>query len=90
VNRPVPDIRIVDTTVRDGSHAVAHRFTPPQVRHVSELLESAGVWAIAVGHGDGLGAASRQYGFPAYPDEELLRAASEVVHHALIAVALSV
>lgn len=81
-------VRIVDTTVRDGSHSVAHRFTPEQVRRVSGLLDAAGVWAIAVGHGDGLGGQSRQYGFPAYPDEELLRAASKTVRRARIAVAL--
>ncbi len=81
-------VRIVDTTVRDGSHSVAHQFTPEQVRRVCELLDAAGVWAIAVGHGDGLGGASRQYGFPAYPDEELLRAASDTVRRARIAVAL--
>jgi 4-hydroxy-2-oxovalerate aldolase len=83
-----PKVRIVDTTVRDGSHSVAHRFTPEQVMRVSELLDAAGVWAIAVGHGDGLGASSRQYGFPAHPDEELLSAAASVVRRARIAVAL--
>jgi 4-hydroxy 2-oxovalerate aldolase len=83
-----PTVRIVDTTVRDGSHSVAHRFTPDQVRRVAELLDNAGVWAIAVGHGDGLGASSRQYGFPAHPDEELLAAAASVVTSARIAVAL--
>jgi 4-hydroxy 2-oxovalerate aldolase len=83
-----PAVRVIDTTVRDGSHSVAHRFTPDQVRHVSELLEKAGVWAIAVGHGDGLGGSSRQYGFPAHSDEELLRSAASVVTRARIAVAL--
>jgi 4-hydroxy-2-oxovalerate aldolase len=81
-------VRIVDTTVRDGSHSVGHRFTPDQVRRVAELLDAAGVWAIAVGHGDGLGAASRQYGFPAHPDAELLAAAAGAVKKARIAVAL--
>jgi len=81
-------VRVIDTTVRDGSHSVAHRFTPEQVRRVAELLDAAGVWAIAVGHGDGLGAASRQYGFPAHPDGELLRAAAGAVSRARIAVAL--
>lgn len=81
-------VRIIDTTLRDGSHTVAHRFTPDQVRHAAKLLDAAGVWAVAVGHGDGLGAASRQYGFPAFPDDELLRAAHEVVERALIAIAI--
>ena len=83
-----PPIRIIDTTVRDGSHSVAHRFSTEQVARVAELLDAAGVWAIAVGHGDGLGAASRQYGFPAHGDGALLRAAAAVVTRARIAVAL--
>ena len=52
--------------MRDGSHSVAHQYTPEQVAHGrAKLLDDAGVWAIAVGHGDGLGAGSRQYGFAA-------------------------
>ena len=81
-------VRIIDTTVRDGSHTVSHQFTPEQVATVTKGLDEAGVWAIAVGHGDGLGAASRQYGFPAFPDRELLAAAAAVVERAKIAVAL--
>ena len=47
--------------------------SPPSRWRVSpQCSTSAGVWAIAVGHGDGLGAGSRQYGFPAHPDAELI------------------
>ena len=81
-------VKIVDTTVRDGSHSVAHQFTPEQVATVGEALDRAGVWAVAVGHGDGLGAASRQYGFPAYPDAELIAAVAAVVKRSRIATAL--
>jgi 4-hydroxy 2-oxovalerate aldolase len=81
-------VRLVDTTMRDGSHSVAHQYTPEQVATVAKMLDDAGVWAIAVGHGDGLGAPSRQYGFPAHPDADLLAAAAEVVERAEIAVAL--
>jgi 4-hydroxy 2-oxovalerate aldolase len=81
-------VRLVDTTMRDGSHSVAHQFTPDQVAAVAGMLDEAGVWAIAVGHGDGLGAGSRQYGFGAHSDAELLAAAAGVVEHAEIAVAL--
>jgi 4-hydroxy 2-oxovalerate aldolase len=84
----VSEVRLIDTTVRDGSHTVAHQFTPEQVATVAKGLDEAGVWAIAVGHGDGLGASSRQYGFPAHPDRELLAAAAAVVERAHIAVAL--
>ncbi len=82
------DIRIVDTTLRDGSHAIAHQYHVEQVRRIAEALDRAGVWAVAVGHGDGLGASSIQYGFPRHSDAELLAAAAEVVSDALIAVAI--
>ena len=76
-------VRIVDTTMRDGSHSVAHQYTPEQVATVAKMLDEAGVWAIAVGHGDGLGAGSRQYGFGAHmPTPSCSRAAAEVVERA--------
>lgn len=81
-------VRLVDTTLRDGSHSIAHQYKPEQVRTIARMLDEAGVWAIAVGHGDGLGAASRQYGFPAHSDAELLSAAAGAVERAEIAVAL--
>lgn len=81
-------IKIVDTTVRDGSHSVAHRFTPEQVAEVAGRLDRAGVWAVAIGHGDGLGGASRQYGFPAYPDPELIAAGAAAMERAELATAL--
>jgi 4-hydroxy-2-oxovalerate aldolase len=81
-------VRLVDTTMRDGSHSVAHQYKPGQVATAAKLLDDAGVWAIAVGHGDGLGAGSRQYGYAAHSDAELLAAAAEVVERAEIAVAL--
>lgn len=83
-----PRVRIVDTTLRDGSHAIAHQFRVDQVRTIAEILDRAGVWAIAVGHGDGLGASSLQYGRPRHPDVELLRAAADMVTQAEIAVAI--
>jgi 4-hydroxy 2-oxovalerate aldolase len=81
-------IRIVDTTLRDGSHAIAHRYRVEQVETVARALDRAGVWAIAVGHGDGLGASSSQYGRPLHSDAELLAAAAGVAERAEIAVAI--
>jgi 4-hydroxy-2-oxovalerate aldolase len=84
-----PDrVRIVDTTLRDGSHAIAHRYTVDQVARIAGVLDRAGVWAVAVGHGDGLGASSIQYGRPLHSDAELLSAASASVERARIAVAI--
>jgi len=47
------DVRITDTTLRDGSHAMAHRFTEDQVRDTVRALDAAGVEVIEVAHGDG-------------------------------------
>jgi 4-hydroxy 2-oxovalerate aldolase len=81
-------LKIVDTTLRDGSHAIAHQYRLDQVVRIGEALDRAGVWAIAVGHGDGLGASSIQYGTPLHPDEELLAGVAGVAHDARVAVAV--
>jgi 4-hydroxy 2-oxovalerate aldolase len=83
-----PKFRIVDTTLRDGSHAIAHQFRVDQVETIAKALDGAGVWAVAVGHGDGLGASSQQYGRPLHPDAELLAAASRVMQRAELAIAI--
>jgi 4-hydroxy 2-oxovalerate aldolase len=83
-----PAVRFVDTTLRDGSHAIAHQYRVDQVETIAGALDRAGVWAIAVGHGDGLGASSIQYGRPRHPDPELLQAAAGVAARARIAIAI--
>lgn len=79
-------VRITDTTLRDGSHAVSHRFTVPQVRSVVRALDDAGVPVIEVSHGDGLGGSSFNYGFSATPELELIAAAVDEARTARIAV----
>ena len=36
-------ITVVDTTLRDGSHAVRHSYTPEQVSDIAEGLDKCGV-----------------------------------------------
>jgi 4-hydroxy 2-oxovalerate aldolase len=79
-------LRLLDATLRDGSHAVGHRWTPAQVEAIAGGLERAGMHAVGVGHGDGLGASSIQYLRALHPDEELLRAARRVLGRAKLAV----
>ncbi|MGW0201099.1 4-hydroxy-2-oxovalerate aldolase [Nonomuraea sp. NPDC003201] len=81
-------IRITDSTLRDGSHAMAHRFTEEQVRGVVHALDDAGVEVIEVTHGDGLGGSSFNYGFSLEDDIKLVAAAVDEAESAKIAVLL--
>ncbi len=80
--------RLTDSTLRDGSHALAHRFTPEQAAAIAGALDRAGVPVIEVSHGDGLGGSSFQYGFSARDERDLIRAAAEAVTNARLAVLL--
>jgi 4-hydroxy 2-oxovalerate aldolase len=80
--------RLTDSTLRDGSHAVSHRFTTDQVRRVARALDQAEVPVIELSHGDGLGGSSFNYGFSGTDERELLRAAAEVVTRSRLAVLL--
>jgi 4-hydroxy 2-oxovalerate aldolase len=81
-------VRITDSTLRDGSHAMAHRFTEEQVRGVVHALDSAGVEVIEVAHGDGLGGSSFNYGFSLEDEIKLIAAAVDEATAARIAVLL--
>lgn len=67
-------INIIDTTLRDGSHAVSHSFTPEQARRIAAGLDSAGVAIVECSHGDGLSGSSINYGFSKHDEKELLKA----------------
>ena len=67
-------VTLHDMCLRDGMHAKRHRITVEQMVDVATALDAAGVPLIEVTHGDGLGGASVNYGFPLHPDEEYLEA----------------
>ncbi len=83
-----PPIRLTDTTLRDGSHAVMHQFTTSQVRDVVAGLDAAGITVIEVTHGDGLAGSSFNYGFSGTDELELIRTAVSAATRARIAVLL--
>ncbi|WP_132116675.1 4-hydroxy-2-oxovalerate aldolase [Actinocrispum wychmicini] len=69
------ELTICDTTLRDGSHAVAHQLGREDVRAYAGAAERAGVDVVEVGHGNGLGASSIQVGLAALSDVEMLTTA---------------
>ncbi len=79
------DIRMTDSSLRDGSHAKGHQFTEEMVRSVVAGLDSAGMPVIEVTHGDGLGGSSFNYGFSREDERILIAAAVEEAKQAKIA-----
>src|SRR5690242_1162599 len=67
-------IQLHDMCLRDGMHPKQHQISLEQMISIATGLDAAGVSLIEVTHGDGLGGASVNYGFPAHSDEEYLRA----------------
>jgi 4-hydroxy 2-oxovalerate aldolase len=81
-------VRVTDTCLRDGSHAVSHQLTTAQVRAIVAALDDAGVPVIEVAHGDGLGGSSFTYGFSKVPEEDLIAAAVATAQRSRIAALL--
>jgi len=81
-------IKVHDMSLRDGMHPKRHQITIEQMRTIAKGLDAAGVPLIEVTHGDGLGGASVNYGFPAASDEEYLRAVIPEMKHAKISALL--
>lgn len=81
-------IRVIDSTLRDGMHAVSHQLTAEQMGRIAAKLEEAGLDTIEVGHGDGLGGASLQYGFAKEAEKDYYRAVSENLKKTKLAVLL--
>lgn len=75
MNKPI----IFDSTLRDGSHAIAHQLTVAQVGEYCRSVDGSGMYTVIIGHGNGLGASSIQVGISKTPDIELIQIAREAL-----------
>ena len=79
-------VTLHDMSLRDGMHAKSHQISIEEMVAVACGLDEAGMPLIEVTHGDGLGGASVNYGFPAHSDEEYLGAVVPKMKQARISV----
>jgi len=81
-------ITFVDTTLRDGSHALRHSYTEETVAKIAGRLDKCGVPMIELSHGDGMGGSSYTYGFSKTSEFKLMEAAAAEIKNGKLTVLL--
>ena len=69
-------MKILETTLRDGSYAIDFQFTAEDTMEIGAALEDFGFEMIEIGHGVGMGASSSGKGVAIESDEDYLKAGS--------------
>lgn len=81
-------ITVHDMCLRDGMHPKQHQITVDEMVTIARAMDEAGIPLIEVTHGDGLGGASVNYGFPAATDEAYLSAVCKEMKNARVSALL--
>lgn len=81
-------ILLVDSTLRDGNHAVRHQLNVKQIAVYAQAVDRAGIPIVMVGHGNGLGASSLQVGESLLSDQDMITTARKNLKRALLGVYL--
>lgn len=79
-------IKIIDTTLRDGSYAINFNFTLEQNTQITQGLDECGIEYIEVGHGVGLNASNMGFGQALHSDKDYISSAAKAVKKAKIGV----
>ena len=79
---PNSSIKLLDTTLRDGSYAIDFKFSSEQTATICSGLDIAGVDLIEVGHGIGLNASNSGQGQAAETVEDYMTSAADSVNSA--------
>ncbi len=85
MRRPV---KIIDTTLRDGSHAIHYQYSLENIKNICEGLERGGVYAAEVGHGAGIGGSTLQFGLAKESDRDMLETAASCLKNTKLATLL--
>jgi 4-hydroxy 2-oxovalerate aldolase len=79
-------MQMYDVTLRDGNHALRHQLKSDFVTEYCKIADESQVWAVEVGHGNGLGASSYLVGKSFESDHNLLSAAKSELKKVKLAV----
>ena len=79
-----PSILIIDSTLRDGSHALGHQLSADTIASYCRGAEAARIPLVMVGHGNGLGSSSLQLGRALLSDRDMMIAAHSELHNTLL------
>jgi len=80
------EVHLYDVTLRDGNHALRHTLSSKFVSKYCKEADLSGIWAVEVGHGNGLGASSHLVGKSSESDFDLLSAARDALKDTKLAV----
>ena len=75
-------LKILETTLRDGSYVIDFQFTANDTAVICRALEEVGFGLIELGHGVGLGASRANMGKAAETDETYLKVAADTLNTA--------
>lgn len=78
-------ITIIDSTLRDGSHAISHQLSTEMITAYAAKAEEAHIPILVVGHGNGLGASSVHLGRSLLSDREMFDSASSQIQNTALA-----